>query len=178
MDGCDKASMIINTFKCNKPDHFIDFYNTVLKQPKSILEIGVQTGRSLKMWRRAFPEAMVIGLDIEEPHEPLPDSVSFIKGDHTDIKTLQSLSKYDLIVDDGSHKTGDQILLLDVLYNHHLHSGGVYVIEDLETSYRDGFKTSEETTVEHLQKWVDSLQRGGDIKRITFGEYIVAIEKP
>ena|SRR6185436_3742514 len=169
--------MRMHTFGCNKPEHFIDLYADVLKNPKSILEIGVQTGKSLIMWRNAFPDAEVTGLDKDDVLETLPETITFVKGDHDDLETLNKLGNYDLIIDDGSHKTGSQQFMFDILFKH-VNPGGQYVIEDLETSYMERFVNSPMSTVEFLKGLIDTMNNAeGDIKRLTFEEDIVVIEK-
>lgn len=168
--------MKLEHFNCNKPGHFLELYEQHLKSPKRILEIGVQTGRSLSMWKHAFPDAYIVGLDIESPSMPLEEGIEFVKGSQLDSKLLQSLGRFDLIVDDGAHFTGDQIHSFNTLFNQ-LESGGQYVIEDLETSYQSEYINSDITAVDYLKTLTDRVNQGRDIKSMLFARDIVLIEK-
>jgi len=64
-----------NKHKARKEDsdlamHFLEVYTHHFearrKEIKSVLEIGVQYGGSLKMWRDYFPNAQITGLDINK----------------------------------------------------------------------------------------------------------------
>ncbi len=107
----------------------------------TIVEIGVQHGGSLDMWRNYFgPEANVIGVDILEETRRFADGRTTIEvGDQGDEHFLAALSKkigmVDLIVDDGSHIPLHQRLSFEVLFYNNLKEGGAYVVEDCHTSY-------------------------------------------
>src|SRR5688572_3890428 len=105
----------------------------------TILEIGVFGGASRKMWKEYFPNAHIVGIDIN------PDSIRYQEnrvsiqiGDQSDKDFLSGLitkyGKFDIIIDDGSHATAHHIASFNVL-NHALSEGGFYVIEDLHTCY-------------------------------------------
>ena len=130
-------------YQTDKLGHgYIPFYEKYLpKEPKRILEIGVKEGRSLAMWAGYFPGAEVHGLDLFEEYAPGPALTTAVDGDiekldrivlHTgnqcDFKLLGELRKYDfdLIIDDGSHNSRDQLMTFFGLFN-----GKHYFIEDL-----------------------------------------------
>ena len=70
---------------------------------KSLLEIGVREGASIKSWRMLFPDSYIVGMDIE------PCNIeNCITGDSSKFDTT-SLNNFDVIVDDGSHRCRDQI---------------------------------------------------------------------
>jgi len=127
----------------DKTDHgYIPFYEQHLpKSPKKILEIGVKEGRSIRMWLQHFPETVVHGLDLFK-EDPVPfqhERVVWHQGDQRDWKMLELLRKenFDVIIDDGSHNSRDQMMTFYGLFN-----GKHYFIEDLqccsEEFYRDG----------------------------------------
>lgn len=65
------------------------------------------------------------------------DIVQIFRGDQSDPIFLKSISdryKYDIIIDDGSHVPSHQLVSLQHMFSA-LNPGGLYVIEDLETSY-------------------------------------------
>lgn len=120
--------------------NYIPFYDHHLpKNPKKILEIGVAEGRSIRMWQKHFPDAEVHGLDLFLDN-PIPDidGVVWHKGNQCDWVLLDGLRNhdFDIIIDDGSHNSRDQMITFFGLYN-----GKHYFIEDLHCCdidfYRD-----------------------------------------
>lgn len=130
--------------KTDKLDHgYIPFYSRSLpKNPKKILEIGVKEGASIRMWREFFPSAEIWGLDLfEEFPEPYIEGSRFVKGSQIDTSLLQKLraENFDVIIDDGSHNSRDQMITFFGLYSE---TTTHYYIEDLhcceEEFYRQG----------------------------------------
>lgn len=130
--GTDKGVMKHN---------YMPFYEQYLpKNPKKLLEIGVLRGASIRMWKEWFPETEIHGLDLFEDN-PIPDieNVVFHKGNQCDWLMLDFLRKenFDVIIDDGSHGSRDQMITFYGLFN-----GGQYYIEDLhccaQEFYRQG----------------------------------------
>jgi len=130
---------------------YCDFYEKELEglNLKRILEIGVKDGASLRMWKEFYPNAEVIGLDITDPLTIL--GCITLKIDATDVYSLGDLGKFDLIIDDGSHNTKDQQISFQYLFNHGLNHGGIYIIEDVHTSFYTEYINSKYTTY-HLFK--------------------------
>lgn len=97
-----------------------------------LLEIGVQYGYSLRMWDEYFthPGALIDGVDIDPPCASLelPERVRVTV---SDVKQFEPL-EYNVIIDDGSHRSVDIASALRRLWRHLL-PGGWYVIEDLQT---------------------------------------------
>lgn len=118
-------------------DYFIGYKDKEI----NILEIGVNDGSSLRMWYEYFSKALIYGLDIDDKSCYNNDRVSCgildqSKDDHLDYFAKNINTKFDIILDDGSHHLRDQQLtfyyFLDLL-----NPGGIYVIEDLHTSLCD-----------------------------------------
>ena len=107
--------------------------------PIRILEIGVKSGASLRMWSEYFPNAEIIGIDIN-PATKCEVGTIYI-GDQTDTDFLESIMDrydhyFDIIIDDGGHKF-EQIrtsfeTLIDCV-------GICYVVEDLHVSGKKFF---------------------------------------
>jgi len=127
---------------------------------KTLLEIGIEGGGSLKIWKNYFPNALIHGVDIQK--KCMKEEAKRIKisiGDQADSKFLTTLGDYDIIIDDGGHMMEQQKTSFKHLFSH-VNSGGVYVIEDLLTSYWpkfDGKLKNENTTVEMLKGLIDNL---------------------
>jgi len=129
---------------------YIPFYEKHLpKNPKRILEIGVKEGRSLAMWHEYFPNADIYGIDLfaECSHEDVYKNIDhysngewelgkvfLLTGNQCDWQILEELRKYDfdVIIDDGSHNSRDQLMTFFGLFN-----GKHYFIEDLQCNDED-----------------------------------------
>jgi hypothetical protein len=130
----------------DKWQSYLDVYSEVFRpyrdRPVRILEIGVQNGGSLEIWRRFFPRAqIVIGCDIDPKCAALTyddPTIQVVIGDANAASVMaqiKSLSdSFDIIIDDGSHLSSD-IVKSFALYFPKLATGGVYAVEDLHCSY-------------------------------------------
>jgi cephalosporin hydroxylase len=129
-----------------KPPHLLEFYQWLLSAmaaPRSILEIGVKGGGSTALWKRLFPEAVVVGMDIKlRPSlsgEPSADGVVYLKGDQTDVSRLREIAAahgpFDLVIDDGSHVNEHQEVTIRALLPT-VRPGGFYVVEDIHASVK------------------------------------------
>lgn len=111
-------------------------------KPVAILEIGVQNGGSLEILAKHFPSAkLIVGCDTNPACGNLnfnDPRIHLVVGDATQAEVAQqfrSLSpKFDIIIDDGSHRSLD-IIRSFVHTFPLLASGGLYVVEDLHASY-------------------------------------------
>lgn len=108
----------------------------------SILEIGCEKGNSARMWRELIPHADLTVIDLFQEH-PIPDiqGVKFIKGnqlDHELLYNLRNHGEFDVIIDDGSHNSRDQLVTFWSLVG----ASRLYVVEDLhccnDELYRQG----------------------------------------
>lgn len=140
---------------------YLDFYEQHLPDRNfsgRLLEIGVMDGASLRMWREYYPNAQIIGIDIEDKAHlynddwKVPKTINILKIDGTDPKQLNELGNFDIIIDDGSHYTADQQKSFEHLFYKQLNPGGFYIVEDLHTSYRKEYVNSKLNTIEYLDK--------------------------
>ena len=130
----------------------------------AVLEIGVKRGGSLKLWKEYFPNAQVIGVDIKPNLTSLAEERVAIRiGDQGDQDFLASLiaeaAPFDLVLDDGSHQFDDQRDTLLALWPH-IKPGGIYVVEDVHTSYRpkySGALGQEGTFMEFAKRFLDDV---------------------
>ena len=100
---------------------------------RSVLEVGVDVGNSLRTWAEVWPDARVVGVD----HRPecaacATDRIEVVVGDATAADGFGALrgERWDLIVDDGSHQFPDQQATAALLVPT-LAAGGCYVVEDV-----------------------------------------------
>ena len=135
----DKWSIYLDIY--DQLFQFIRFNNIQL------LEIGIQNGGSLEIWGKYFNSAShLVGCDIDQLCANLnfddPRISVIVENANTDLseqKILSHSSKFDLIIDDGSHQSSDIIKSFS-RYFPHLNLGGLYVAEDLHCSYWQEFQ--------------------------------------
>lgn len=159
MSVLDELGLKYNCDKSSRFHHYLDFYQEHLPGRDftgRLLEIGVMDGVSMRMWREYYPDAEIVGIDVDDKQHlynddwRMPRSVRLLKVDGTDPVALDRLGMFDIIIDDGSHFTADQQASFDILYYRQLNPGGVYVIEDIWTSHMDVYQNSEFNTIDWL----------------------------
>lgn len=146
--GTDKATF----------HEYLDFYQKKLPSRKftgRLLEIGVMDGASLRMWREYYPKAEIIGVDNAMQSDLKIEGVGLVEIDATNELELKELGKFDIIIDDASHKTSDQQKTFEQLFYNQLNKNGIYILEDLHTSYIPSYVNSELTTIDYLKKKKD-----------------------
>lgn len=180
------------------------------KTVSNLLEIGTWKGGGIRSFREFYtgvgnfhtmnyrfgPE------DLDVPTKESLEKEGFIchEGFQQDIEFLHSINtQFDVIIDDGSHHSNEQIISFKHLFKYNLISAGVYVCEDLhccrQPYYWNEILTSFEDTIlgvvfkvlsggnwesqffnkeesEYLLKNVSEIKLGGDRK-----ESIVFITK-
>ena len=120
---------------------FIQLYDKYFTPYKdleiNILEIGVDNGDSLRIWREYFSKANICGIDIHKKNFEIKDT-NILQGDQSDRNFLNKLvteyKYFDIIIDDGSHQAKHIIASFNYLFPY-LSDNGLYIIEDLQTSY-------------------------------------------
>lgn len=104
---------------------------------KRVLEIGVNMGCSLRMWKEFFPNAEIIGIDTADCSRFNEDRIKVFRADGTNPEQMKAVmdaaghAPFDLVVDDGSHYLVDQQKSLGIFLPY-LAPNGIYVVEDLE----------------------------------------------
>lgn len=130
----------------------------------ALLEIGVQTGASLRMWEEYFSRARIFGIDINPAcAKHATERATVMIGDQTDRGFLREVKAatgpLTVVVDDGGHRMEQHQVSLEELWPA-LAPGGMYFVEDLHTAYigrYGGGLHAEGSTIEHLKKLVDAL---------------------
>ena len=114
-----------------------DLFGRRREKVKSVLEIGINRGCSLDMWEEFFPNADIIGLDIDPAtlinRGRIKSFYADAGNDHSLRNAIQQVAPilpFDLIIDDGSHSVDHQIAAIKLLPEF-LSEDGVLVIEDL-----------------------------------------------
>jgi beta-1,4-mannosyl-glycoprotein beta-1,4-N-acetylglucosaminyltransferase len=123
--------------------NFLNFYESKIGHLKNekikLLEIGFLNGNSIKTWLDYFPNGEIYCIDIVDidfTHERF----HFIKisQDDKNLVELYDNEFFDIIIDDGSHMTSHQFKSLEYLWSK-LKYSGIYIIEDLHTSFRSEY---------------------------------------
>lgn len=117
------------------------FFRDFRDAPIAIMELGCgqvwNIGASLRMLKAYFPEAEVIGVDNKPAARRLiAEGFRIEVGDLGRIEFLRRLRRYrpTILIDDASHLWSHQILAMAELYDT-LPPGGIYVMEDINTSF-------------------------------------------
>jgi len=147
---------------------FYDQHFSHLKDESfNLLEIGVSTGRSLLMWEKYFKKATIYGIDNDLKWiRSDKDRIKVLFGDQLDFKFLDQLIKdvneFTIIIDDGGHLMEQQIATFEHMFPL-LSNKGIYVIEDLQTSYIQGYnkKYKDLTTIEFLKNRIEDIELNG-----------------
>ncbi len=127
--------------------HYFEIYDRHLSRFRGtdvhIVEFGVKHGGSLQMWKYYFgPSAKIYGVDINPGCKKVEeDQIKVFIGDQEDrafLRTLgQSVPRIDILIDDGGHSMKQQIATYEELFGR-IDENGVYICEDLHTSYFAG----------------------------------------
>ena len=144
---------------------YFNYFNVLKDKEINILEIGVDKGESLKIWREYFSKAKICGVDINFVNFNI-QGVDIIKADQTNLNDLKNICKkyknFDIIIDDGGHHSKQIITSFKFLF-HYLNDGGFYVVEDLQTSYFPRFGGSrynlnrKNTSINYFKSIIDSI---------------------
>jgi len=153
----------------HKWHHYFDIYTRYFERfrdrPIKMLEIGVFRGGSLRMWKEYFhADSTIVGIDVDrscQAHEIAERNVFVRIGSQADPAFLASVNgefgPFDIILDDGSHKTHHQIISFGALFRSALKDGGCYMVEDVHTNYWIKHVDSPETFIELSKQMIDML---------------------
>lgn len=126
--------------------YYDKLFESLRELPIKLLEIGVQNGGSLETWSHYFHNATLLtGCDIDPKCAALSYSdarINIVVGDANSAITYQKItelsSHFDVVIDDGSHKSTD-IINSFINYFPLLSPGGVFVVEDTCCLFMDEF---------------------------------------
>ena len=177
MTSLDELAIAFNTDKSSRTHNFTKHYEVYFEllrdAPLKLLEIGVQSGASLRMWKQYFPKAQIYGLDYYDVDVMQEDRIKVFKGMQNNIELLEQVlldGPFDIIIDDGSHQNKDIMASFEYLFPR-MKPGGIYVIEDTTCTYwGDTHNVGPNTTMAKMKELVDDVNGGGktgigDIKK-------------
>lgn len=167
--GTDKSSAYHNYTKI-----YAEYFGPIKNKPIRFLEIGILGGSSVKLWENYFPQAELHFIDHSfNTIQYFSKRAEYHLIDQTDRVGLtafaQAVGNFDVIIDDGGHTMDQQIISFETLFPS-VKSGGLYIIEDLHTSYwhpwggggtREAPKSGPNTCVTFLQHLIDDLNYSG-----------------
>jgi hypothetical protein len=152
--------------------HYQRYLQHLKNDEFNLLEIGIggynragQGGASLRMWKHFFPRAQIHGMDIQDKSFVDEDRITTYIGDQSDPESLLSIAekigRLDVIIDDGSHRSPHVITTFHTLFPL-LTDGGIYVVEDTQSSYWPEWMGSEDlsspdTSMGLLKRLTDGL---------------------
>ena len=169
------------------------YLNHLRHEPIRLLEIGYggysrelgyaepnMGGESARTFSAFFdhPDSEVVVIDIEKKN-PLPkDRFIYKQGSQTDDAFMRGLGAFSAILDDGSHLSADVIQTFNTMFPL-LNYGGIYIIEDTQTSYFNEFSPLVKTT-QYFKTLTDGLNHAEIRSRPTyiptyFDKYIFTI---
>jgi glycosyltransferase involved in cell wall biosynthesis len=184
--------------------HYLEIYDRFFQAYREkpnlrILEIGVQNGGSLQLWRKYFGAgAKIFGIDIDPRCSAFSNDSTVIRiGDQADTRFLQSvldeMGGVDIVIDDGSHVASHQEKTFRYLFPR-LEMGGIYLCEDLHTSYWPSFEGGyrkngtfielSKQVVDEIHGWywpiktsLNDMNLTKKVRGISFFDSVVVIEK-
>lgn len=148
----------------NYLDVYEEYFSHYIGKKPTLLEIGVQNGGSLQIYAKYLKNAQIYGIDIN-PNvcnmELGKNITTFCFDINLRDKFLSTLKdiKFDIIIDDGSHMQNDVINTFEFLFDK-LKPGGVYIVEDMHTSYWKSFQGSykgKNTSIEYFKTLIDYI---------------------
>ncbi len=161
------------TDKADNSPHYETYLRGLRDQPVTLLEIGIggdptpsSGGASLRTWRDYFPQGRIIGVDIADKSPHAGNRVEVFQGSQDDPAFLRAVAgqagALDVVVDDGSHVSAHIILSFETLFPF-LKPGGLYIVEDVGTSYWPSSGGSKDlndplTTMNYFKRAADGLQ--------------------
>lgn len=142
---------IFEKYDTDKTENFAEAYEKLLTpirdEIKLIFEIGVNRGGSVRGFKEFFPNALIVGIDINPECYFEEDRIKIEISDATDIEFSEMLvDKYgepDIVIDDGSHFSHD---IIDAFNAYSPFVKKCYIIEDIGTqnpSFNNGFYITE-----------------------------------
>lgn len=152
--------------------HYQRHFQHLRHKKMVVMEIGIggyenayAGGESLRTWKYFFPNSLIVGIDLHEKriHE---DRIRVFQGSQADEAFLRrvvaEVGRPDIVIDDGSHLNAHILESFRVLFPL-LQDDGIYVAEDLQTSYwptwggaeRDYNRT--DTAMGYFKSLVDGL---------------------
>src|SRR3990167_11128853 len=142
MNDLEKLGIKYGTDKIGKHNYlpvYYDLFKDRRNEVKKVLEIGVGEGAGLRMFRDFFPNALIYGIDNQNDRIFEEVGIKVFKADQSSkdqlLEALDEILPWpndlDLVIDEGSHKSEDQIFTCLTLMPHLRLGNTIYIIEDV-----------------------------------------------
>lgn len=154
----------------HKWHHYFEIYDRHLARFRGtdvyVLEFGVAQGGSMQMWKAYFgPRCRIYGVDKNPACKAAEEErVEIFIGDQEDRQFLRTVAdrvpRIDVLIDDGGHRMKQQIHTFEELFPK-VDANGVYICEDLHTSYWANFGggyRKRGTYIEYAKGLIDRVQ--------------------
>jgi len=171
-----KQAMVFNSDKWDSHryiSHYVEHFHKLRDRKLRILEIGAggyrdsySGGNSLRMWKGCFSKSMIYSIDIYNKESLQEKRIKIFQGSQADEIFLKDIGNQigplDIIIDDGSHIVSHVLASFKTLFPF-LKDGGIYVIEDTQTSYWPSFGGNSEglnnfsTSMDFFKSLADGL---------------------
>lgn len=156
--GSDKGNAT-DTARHNYGRYYVALFRPIREQVKRIFELGIFGGASLRAWRDYFPNAQVMGADIDPGLLFQEERIETWQCDETDPLAVEAMweacdmanpheiaptstppyCELDILIDDALHAYADNRRFFDWSYPQ-VRPGGLYIIEDLRADELDLFR--------------------------------------
>jgi SAM-dependent methyltransferase len=127
-------------------ENYEKFFEPIADGKITLLELGINRGGSLQIWRDYFRNGTVVGLDLSPVHvEDTTGRIHVYQGVQQDTTLLDRIAVerapagFDVVIDDCAHIGEFSAISFWRLFERHLKPGGIYVIEDWGTGYWKGW---------------------------------------
>ena len=150
----------------NKWDSYFDVYERTFARfvgrGITFVEVGVDAGGSLLMWKAYFQNARIIGVDVDPAARDLTRyGIEIFIGDQESEafwdEFYKSVGPIDVLLDDGGHHNREQIVTVDHALRH-VRNHGVVMVEDVHTSYmRQFLNPARHSFINFAKHLVDSV---------------------
>jgi demethylmacrocin O-methyltransferase len=131
--------------------------------PIRLLEIGIEYGKSMRTWLDYFPQATIIGVDINPQFSDTHPRLHLeIADQYNSAQMAQLAARYnplDVVIDDGCHKADAVKVSFEALWPE-VRPGGLYIIEDVGTFYHPMYQSAVEGPI-FLHSFVDDVHQRG-----------------
>ena len=149
----------------------------------TFVEVGVDEGTSLLMWRQYFQNARVIGVDIDPAASKLEQyGVEIVIGDQASPEFwkqfYQRVGSIDVLLDDGGHFNEQQIVTVSCALPK-VRDGGMIVVEDVHASYMaEFFNPSRHSFMNFAKRLVDCVNSRAPFvaKKLPYRDVIASLE--
>lgn len=153
--------------RSHKFAHYFEIYNhhfaKYIGKDVNIMEIGVNKGGSLQIWKQIFgPGSKIFGVDIDPATKTMEDDqISIYIGDQADRafweKVKSEIPRLDILIDDGGHYMEQQIVTFEEMFPH-ISDEGIYLCEDTATSYNAKYTSDcQRTFIDYSKKFIDYI---------------------